>query len=121
MPTSSSVQPLRIGPAKYFSAGTVMFHRYKSGEIAIEIIGDDGEPQGMATCALVPSGAPHPGEYGLWLKGWSENEGVPQALVDAGVVTLTGKRHRTGHAEAEHAELTERGRAALAAADIDSD
>lgn len=109
--------PLQVGKAKYFSPGTIMFHRYQSGEIAIEIIGEDGDSQGVATCALVPYGAPHPGQFGVWLKGWDVNEGVPQALVDAGIVTLTGRKHRTGFAEAQHAELTELARAALADAD----
>ena len=121
--TKSSQKPclLRVGAAQFFTAGTVVFHRYQSGEIAIEIIDDEGDRVGTATCALVPYGAPHPGKFGLWLKGWSENEGVPQALADAGIVTLTGRHHRTGFAEAQHAELTELGREALAAADIDSD
>ena len=105
--------PLRVGAAQWTIPGILRFARYQSGEIAIEILTPEGEQQLVATVALVPYGAPRPGEYGLWLKGWSENEGVPEALVQAGVVTLTGRKHRTGHAEALHAELTEIGRAAL--------
>lgn len=63
--------------------------------------------------AHVPHGGPYPGEYAVWLKGWSENEGVPKALADAGIVTLTGRLNLAGFAEAEHAELTERARTAL--------
>jgi len=91
----------------------IKFHRYRSGEIGIQIVGDQGEPQGVATVALVPSGAPHPGEYGVWLKGWSENDGVPDALVRAGIVTLTGHTFRMGYCEAQHAELTARAIALL--------
>ena len=104
---------LRVGPAVYTNAGYVRFGRYASGEIAMEILDETDEPQCVATLSLVPYGAPHPGEYGVWLKGYSANDGVPQALVDAGIVTLTGRRHLTGYAQALHAELTERARAAL--------
>jgi len=34
-----------------------------------------------------------PGEGCVWLKGWSENEGIPAALEAAGVVKLTGKTY----------------------------
>lgn len=104
---------LRVGPAAFTQAGTVVFHRYLSGEIGIEIVSDDGESRCVATVALLPYGAPDPGKYGVWLKGWTENKGVPEALVAAGIVTLTGRTHRTGFCEAQHAELTERAQATL--------
>jgi hypothetical protein len=43
----------------------------------MEILDDADESQCVATVSLVPYGTPHPGEYGVWLKGWFENEGVP--------------------------------------------
>jgi hypothetical protein len=104
---------LRVGPATYTKGGYIRFGRYASGEIAIEILDDADEPQCVATLSLARYGGPHPGEYGIWLKGYSENDGVPQALVDAGIVTLTGRRQATGYAEAEHADLTLRARGAL--------
>jgi hypothetical protein len=104
---------LRVGPATYTKGGYVRFGRYASGEIAMEILDEADEPQCVATVALVPYGAPHPGEYGVWLKGYSENDGVPKALVDAGIVILTGRRHPSGFSEALHAELTERACSAL--------
>jgi hypothetical protein len=104
---------LRVGPATYTQGGYIRFGRYPSGEIAMEIFDEADEPQCVATVSLVPYGAPHPGEHGVWLKGYSENDGVPKALVDAGIVTLTGRRHPAGYADAEHAELTERARASL--------
>jgi hypothetical protein len=105
--------PLRVGATRYMPSGIIRFDQYRSGETAIEIVDQHGEPQYVATVALVPYGAPHPGEYGVWLKGWSENEGVPEALAAAGIVTLTGRRHPTGFCEAQHADLTERARAVL--------
>lgn len=41
----------------------------------------------------------------VWLKGWAENEGLPEALVAAGVVELTGRKQPTGHVEAVEARL----------------
>jgi hypothetical protein len=97
MTTSSSNDgaPLRVGATRYLPSGIIRFGQYRSGETAIEVVDQHGEAQYVATVALVPYGAPHPGEYGVWLKGWSENEGVPEALAAAGVVTLTGHRHPT--------------------------
>lgn len=104
---------LRVGPATYTRGGYIRFGRYASGEIAMEILDEADEPQCVATVSLVPYGAPHPGQHGVWLKGYSENDGIPKALVDAGIVTLTGRRHPSGFSEADHAELTERARSAL--------
>ncbi|MGH7104905.1 MAG: hypothetical protein ACREFT_00140 [Acetobacteraceae bacterium] len=107
---------LRIGPSTHSHGGYIRFGRYGSGEVALEVVGEEGDTQYVATASPVPDGGPDPGEYGVWLKGWSENEGVPRALLDAGIVTLTGRRHpAAGFAEAEHAELTERARAILTA------
>lgn len=104
---------LEVGPARWTRGGFIQFGRYQSGEIAMQIVSPDGEPEATATVSLVPYGAEHPGEHGVWLKGWSENEGVPAALEKAGIVTLTGRTHFTGYTEALHAELTEAARAAL--------
>lgn len=104
---------LRVGPSTHSRGGYIRFGRYGSGEIALEVVGDEGDTQYVATASLVPHGGPDPGEYGVWLKGWSENEGVPKALLDAGIVTLTVRRHPAGFAEVLHAELTERARTAL--------
>ena len=100
-------EPLRVGRALYMPEGVVQFLTYQSGETAIEVVDAEGDSY-MATVALVPSGAEHPGETGVWLKGWSENSGVPQALESAGVVRLTGRTQSTGFVMAHHAELTER-------------
>lgn len=102
---------LRVGAARHTNAGVIRFARYQSGETAIEILDEDRERQITATVAVVPYGAPHPGEYGVWLKGWSENEGVPDALVAAGIVTLTGRTSGNGRCDAQHALLTDTARA----------
>lgn len=110
---------LRAGPAKWTRGGPIKFGRYASGELAIQIMNaEDGQPEAKATVSLVPYGAPEPGEFGVWLKGWSENEGIPEALAKAGIVILTGRTWETGYTEAHHAELTEAARAALAQAGV---
>ena len=40
-----------------------------------------------------------------WLKGWSENEGLPEALEAAGVVRLTGETAPAGYAHVQEAEV----------------
>jgi hypothetical protein len=116
--TTNDQSSVRVDLPRLFqwkgSLGTLKFGRYKSGETALQILDDIGEAQWTATVSLVTSGAPHPGRLGLWLNGWGGNEGLPEALAAAGVVTLTGRTFPTGFVEAVHAELTEIGRAALA-------
>lgn len=100
---------MKIGPTRWSRGGLVRFARYSAtDELAIQIINpQDGQPELTATVNVTSYGAPPPGRYGVWLKGWEENEGVPEALVAAGVVRLTGRTFQTGFVEAQHAELTE--------------
>lgn len=72
------------------------------------VYGEDGQEY-MATVNIPGQ---DPGEHGVWLKGWSENEGVPEAFVEAGIVELTGKRYQIGFCTAVHAVLTEKALAA---------
>lgn len=110
---------LRMGAAKWTKGGLIKFGRYGSGELAIQIINEtDGQPEAKATVSLVPYGAEDPGEFGVWLKGWSENEGIPEALEKAGIVQLTGAQHSTGYTFAQHGVLTDTARAALAKAGV---
>lgn len=97
---------LKVGPAKFMRGGYLAFSHYPfNGEIAIRIYSEDGEPEATATVAL--EHAPDARERnGVWLKGWSENDGVPEALEKAGIVKLTGETHPTGFCEAVFGELT---------------
>jgi hypothetical protein len=76
------------------------FALYPSGEIAIMIVdreGDEdpnsfpGERLGVATTALVEAGYPRPAPGCVWLKTWSENTGIAEALVAGGVVELNSE------------------------------
>lgn len=97
---------LTVGPTDHCKGGSISFGHYKSGEICIEITEDDGGIF-VATVPLVRRYGQHPGERCVWLKGYNENEGLPEALVRAGVVKLTGTTFWLAYGEAVHAELTE--------------
>lgn len=109
-----------IGRTTYLPAGFVRFDVYQSNEIAIELLDSTFERMGVATVALIHQGAPHPGPFGVWLKDWSENHGVPEALVVAGLVKLSGEVFPTEHVRARHAELTPMARDIYLRARLDS-
>lgn len=93
----------KVGAAKYTKAGYIGIEQYRNGEVALTVTSEDGEPQATATVAI--QGAPSAPDH-VWLKGWSENEGLPEALEAAGLVTLTGRIWHTGYADAHEAELS---------------
>jgi len=107
----NQAQELTVGPSRWSQGGTVYFNEYELGGIAIQVFGEEG-PEYTATVALAGN---DPGENCVWLKGWGANEDVPEALEAAGIVELTGITRRTGFAVAQHAKLTEKALAALAA------
>ena len=96
---------LHIGPVRYMEDGTIAITRYENGEVALLIEGACDEDQIVATAAL--EDAPRVGPRHVWLKGWSENEGVAEALVRAGFIRLTGEVFPTGFVKAQLAELRE--------------
>ena len=77
------------------------FSFYENGSTVITGTSLQGEPLFTATVAL--NEVPSPGF--VFLKGWSENEGIPEALVSAGIVKLTGKTIPTGYCKAQEAQL----------------
>lgn len=77
------------------------FRKYGNGSPAITATSLDGEPMFTATVALDEK----PADGCVFLKGWSENEGIPEALVKAGVVELTGGGVETGYCLAIEAKL----------------
>lgn len=97
----------KIGPvqidSKYVSEQALLaFLKYKDDSVAI--VGyswKTGEPLFTASVWLPDP----PAEGCVWLKGWEENEGIPQALVERGIVRLTGQTCNTGFCEAIEARL----------------
>ena len=75
------------------------------GSIAMMFVDEVQQPVLTATVCLSGSGAPETPENHVWLKTWSENDGVDDWLEDANIVSLTGKVHPCGYAVAELAEL----------------
>lgn len=90
--------------AKYVKGEVELrFGHYRNGSIAIQAFNSKGEPEFIATVALDEM----PPEGHVFLKGWSENEGIPFALVSAGIVKLTGRTIPAGFSfsKAYEAEL----------------
>ncbi len=89
---------------KYVDENVVLKRRvYQNGTTAIQAYSkEDMEPVAVLTVALEDA---KPNEGCVFLKGWSENEGVPEALVKEGVVELTGRDAATGFVVAQEAKL----------------
>jgi len=108
-----------IGAFGYCRGGYVHFGHYADAEgnkleneIAMSIVAEDGEPEATATVRLE-----NPPKLGhVWLKGWSENAGLPEAMVEAGIVELTGGVSCTGYVFADEGKLTPLAIAAIEAA-----
>lgn len=105
--------PFFAGPTKFGSVGRVHVGRYGiGGPLALVLVDpENGEQILIATVNMVHN--PLEDRRSVWMKGWSENEGVPKAFVDAGVIELTGNVVTAGYAFAEKARLTDRFYASL--------
>ncbi len=88
--------------AKYCKEDVLLsFGEYGDGSVAIQAVSLGREPMFTATaCIDEPAKEGH-----VFLKGWSENEGIPEALVKASVVELTGRTVPTGYCEVLEAKL----------------
>ena len=88
---------------KYMDEDVLLeFAKYENGRIAIRALTEQGEPAFVAT-VNIPQATP--AEGCVFLKGWSENEGIPEALVKEGVVELTGRKIATGMCAADEAKI----------------
>ena len=76
----------------------VVEHEYASGGLALRLVDiEDGSAIATATVNM-PEYELAEGE--ILLKGWSENEGLPEALERAGIVELTGRAVANGFVQA---------------------
>lgn len=100
---------MKIGPASFTKGGTVQFGQYGNGETSIQIVADDGsgEMEATATVNVEPYGAHLAGPKHVWLKSWSENEGIPEALQEAGICELMEEIFCIGQSLAILAKLSE--------------
>lgn len=74
---------------------------YVDGSPAIKAFNLNGAPMFTATVCVDEK----PADGCVFLKGWSENKWIPEALVAAGIVELTGRTCPTGYCEAIEARL----------------
>lgn len=81
----------------------VLEGEYKDGSPAFSVY-NNGEHMFRATvCVDMP-----PENGNIIIKDWSENEGVYQALLDAGIINESVKTHHTGFVEAFECPLTDK-------------
>lgn len=88
--------------------------QYVGGKIALKLM--DGDPEGfgeqVATATVnlhdpaPPSNIWDPKKQ-IWIKNWSENEGMYEALIQAGVITATERQWQAGFCMARLGTLTE--------------
>lgn len=85
--------------------GKTVWDKYaQSGQIAICLVEEDGCPLATATCSI--KGAEL--EWGeVIIKDWSENNGMVDALVKAGVVEPSHRQIQTGFVQAKVCRLTQ--------------
>lgn len=95
---------LSIGKTKYSKGGNIRFAKYECNQIAMFIVDPEtGEVQAKATVAIPE--APLLGNH-VWIKDWSENEGMFNALIDANIITNTFEHYPCGHVFARQGRLT---------------
>ena len=83
----------------------VVMERYEQGGMALRLIdATDHDPIYRATSNLLDQ---QPGEQEVFIKNYAENEGVLEALMDAGLVSDTGKVVETGHAALNIARMSD--------------
>jgi hypothetical protein len=106
---------VRTGPLKHAPSGAdITFGRYAEGGVAI-VLQQSGERYAVASVNLTPYGSRPLKPDEVWLKNWSGNEDIPDALVAAGAIMLTGETMANGLVVAQLAVLTDAAKEALAA------
>ena len=99
------VEPTKIlvDKTQYFLTKSVLrFGKHADGNVAIQ--GYDPKTGNKTFLATLSMGEGYNEGY-VWLKGWEVNEGVIDALVKAGVVSITGKAVICGKYAAIEARL----------------
>lgn len=97
---------MKIGPSAHSKGGDLRWSFYpETGETALVSYSPDGEPE--LTITVNPEEpARRSGECEIWVRLWSPNEGVVQALLDAGIATDTPEMARCGYSAAVLCKLT---------------
>lgn len=88
---------------KHMGAPVVLaFERYMNGRLAIELLGTDGEPWAHCTVNMVDH---IPAEGCVFIKDYSENEGMLKWLERNKIAKATGRRVRSGFVEVPEARI----------------
>lgn len=74
---------------------TIQFGQYSNGEPAIQIFSETEGPIATATVNLESYGI-HPAPGHVLIKEYSENEGMVDALITAGIITERGQSYSFG-------------------------
>lgn len=96
------------GPTKFSEVSYLRYAHYNTGDdqherIALLGFNERGEQNHVCTVNFPES----PVNVGhVWIKNWSENEGVLQALIKAKIGTATGRTMRAGHVHAHELKLS---------------
>lgn len=100
--------PTPVPPTKWAEKEmSVMLGSYAvDGSLAL-ILCDKETGARQLTASVWLNGSPPLGKDRVWIKNWSENEGVFESLQAAGVITPTGFTIKTGFCIAHEAQLTE--------------
>ena len=92
--------PIMVGPTKFCHRTAALHVTEYAHDGSPALCGNDpvtGEPLWKAT-VCIPDNPPEDGC--VWIKNYSENEGVLDALQRAGVIEFTGRFAQVGHAHA---------------------
>lgn len=92
---------LKIGAAQYTKGGTIGISFYEGGAIALTINSEIGV-EAKATVNIPEIELP---KDHVILKNWSENRGIPEAMVKSGLVELTGESVDNGFVQAPIAKM----------------
>jgi len=80
----------------------LVINKYRSGQTRLEIVSERVGP--IATCTVALEDCP-PAPGCVWIKDYSENEGMLEMLEKAGVVQRTGRVTVSGYVTIPEAKL----------------
>jgi len=90
---------------KYYTGDIIVVPTlYFDGNTALQLTTIEGEPIGKATTNL---GNTIPREF-VYIKDYSENEGVLDTLINANIIILSGLIYKTNHVEIPEAEIVDK-------------
>ena len=97
---------LRNFSAKHVTTGDYDLYTAEYAYGGTALVATAPETQEVAFVASVfMEGLVPEDENTIWLKGWSENEGIPEELEGHGVIEFTGKTAQAGFATAHEAVI----------------